>query len=196
MNEIARRLATRLFDQPLIMNTYRGTFIEAMLEPYLSRSGWRPTGDYFGWDFKHDGGAKLEIKQAAARQTWDELGPAPLGVPLFGRARPGVPRPKRRISFDIHARTGTWNPSGWTANPGRQAQLYVFAYHGQISGCDQRRPDQWEFFTVPTADLDAKLPAHKSVGLTWLRAGYRSVVGSERCAEQVSAWLLQRAPQL
>src|ERR1700739_1389196 len=84
-----RSRRTRTADDEVVLGFHLGrqlrliAFIEAMLEPYLG-SGWRPTGDYFGWDFKHDGGAKLEIKQAAARQTWDELGPAPLGAPLFG----------------------------------------------------------------------------------------------------------------
>jgi hypothetical protein len=73
----------------------------------------------------------------------------------------------------------------------------VFAYHGHVhAAADQRRPDQWEFFTVTTAELDAKLPTHRSVGLTWLRNQQcRPVIGPECCAEQVSAWLLQRAPQ-
>jgi hypothetical protein len=35
MNEIALRLASRIFDQRLIGNQYRSAFIEAMIEPYL-----------------------------------------------------------------------------------------------------------------------------------------------------------------
>jgi hypothetical protein len=176
VNEIAFRLATRVFDQPRIMNTYRGAFIEAMLEPHLAQAGWDYHSDYGGWDFEHAGGAKLEVKQAAWLQTWDdELRPPPA---------------KRRISFDIAARTGWWDAaSKWIPNAGRHAHLYVFGYHGQITECDQRRPDQWEFFTVPTAELDGKLPTQKKVSLKWLRAGYRSVVGPERCADKVAAWL-------
>lgn len=72
MNEIALRLAARLFDQPLIQNQYRSAFVEAMIEPYLARSGWRYVGDnWAGWDFEHEIGTRLELKQSAAWQTWD-----------------------------------------------------------------------------------------------------------------------------
>ncbi|MGH7051804.1 MAG: hypothetical protein ACREFV_04205 [Acetobacteraceae bacterium] len=33
MNEIAIRLAARLFDLPLIQNQYRSAFVKAMIEP-------------------------------------------------------------------------------------------------------------------------------------------------------------------
>jgi hypothetical protein len=46
MNEIARRLAEKLFDQPLIQNQFRSTYIEAMIGPCLEPEGWRyrPSG--------------------------------------------------------------------------------------------------------------------------------------------------------
>jgi len=68
MNEIALRLAEHLFDQPLIQNQYRSAFIEAMVEPHFARRGWRQVGDnWAGWDFEHKFGARLELKQSAAR---------------------------------------------------------------------------------------------------------------------------------
>ena len=70
MNEIALRLASRLFDQPLIANQYRSAFIEAMIEPYLAPHGWRYVGDgWSGWNFEHQDGGRLELKQSAAQQT-------------------------------------------------------------------------------------------------------------------------------
>ena len=71
MNKIAMRLASKIFDQPLIGNQYRSAFIEAMIEPCLALHGWRYVGDgWRGWDFERTDGARLEVKQSAARQTW------------------------------------------------------------------------------------------------------------------------------
>ena len=96
MNEIALRLASRLFDQPLIANQYRSAFIEAMIEPYLAPHGWRYVGDgWSGWDFEHQDGGRLELKQSAAEQTWSS--------PRHLRTR-GI--------FDIAARTGYFYEGG------------------------------------------------------------------------------------
>jgi hypothetical protein len=41
MNEVALRLASKLFDQRIIQNQFRSTYVEAMIEPYLEPDGWR-----------------------------------------------------------------------------------------------------------------------------------------------------------
>jgi hypothetical protein len=140
MNEIAARLATRLFDQKLIQNQYRSAFIEAMIEPQLVPKGWRYTGDgWSGWDFERSDGARLEIKQSAAHQTWS--------------ASRNV---KTRGAFDISARTGYWSEGGskWTAAPGRCAQIYVFAWNPTTGEeTDHRDPAQWQFYVSPASRL-------------------------------------------
>jgi hypothetical protein len=74
MNEIALRLAALLFDQQLIQNQFRSAFVEAMIEPYLARDGWQYCGgNWSGWDFQHELGTRLELKQSAAWQTWDPV---------------------------------------------------------------------------------------------------------------------------
>jgi hypothetical protein len=141
MNEIALRLASRIFDKAIIENQYRSAFVEAMIEPYLLKYGWRYTGDsWSGWDFeREDGSRRLEVKQSAAHQTWSE-------------AR----KIKTRGTFDIAARTGYFYESGskYVAEAGRCAHTYVFAWH-PIYGpeTDHRNPDQWEFYVVPAFSL-------------------------------------------
>jgi len=176
MNEIALRLAARLFDEPLIQNQYRSAFVEAMIEPYLVRHGWRYVGDnWAGWDFQHEFGTRLEIKQSAAWQTWDPFKQRASGLPP--KSGPG--------GFDIAQRTGWFDAAGavWTKEAGRPAHVYVFAWNGFFGEiADHRNPDQWEFFIVPTAAL----PLGKRLGLTQLRAivGHiGSFTGPERCAE-------------
>jgi len=176
MNEIALRFTTSLFDQPLIQNQYRSAFVEAMIEPYLARSGWRHVGDnWSGWDFEHEFGTRLEVKQSAAWQTWDPYKQAASG--LLPKAGSG--------GFDIASRMGWFDSAGaiWTKEAGRPAHLYVFAWNSLFgSAADHRDPEQWEFFIVPTTAL----PAGKRIGLTRLRSivsHVGSFMGPERCAE-------------
>jgi hypothetical protein len=145
MNEIALRLAARIFDQPLIGNQYRSAFIEAMIEPYLAPNGWTYVGDSWGgWDFQRgkDGEQRLEVKQSAAQQTWSKSRNL-----------------KTRGAFDIALRTGYFceHASRFAAmtKPGRCAQTYVFAWNPiyDVPEVDHRNPDQWEFYVVPASKL-------------------------------------------
>jgi hypothetical protein len=151
MNEVALRLAARIFDQALIQNQYRSAFVEAMIEPCLQPAGWRYTGDgWSGWDFERSSdSARLELKQSAARQTWSEARQQqePTG---------GI--------YDIASRAGYFYENGakYAAGPGRAAEVYVFAWH-RVFGphaddpdqppTDHRDPDQWEFYVVPATLL-------------------------------------------
>jgi hypothetical protein len=187
MNHIALRLAARLFDQPLIQNQYRSAFIEAMIEPYLACHGWRHVGDnWAGWDFEHEFGTRLELKQSAAWQTWDPLKQAASG--LLPKAGPGI--------FDIAPRTGWFDSAGavWTKQAGRPAHVYVFAWNGTFgSASDHRKPDQWELFIVPAAAL----PAQKTLRLSRLRAivgNAATFMGPERCAEGLLPYALRLEP--
>lgn len=150
MNEIALRLAARLFDAPVIENQFRSAFIEAMIEPLLETSGWRYAGaNWAGWDFDHTDGTRLEVKQSAAQQTWSQVRPS-------------------RGAFDIAARQGYFEGgSVWTVSPRRQADIYVFAWNPVYGPeVDQRDPRQWEFFVFPANAL----PNQKTVSLSTLRS--------------------------
>jgi hypothetical protein len=141
MNEIASRLASKIFDQPLIENSYRSAFIEAMIEPYLAPHRWRYVGDgWGGWDFQRTDGSRLEVKQSAAHQTWSEK---LHNIPTRG-------------SFDIAARKESYSEGGSKHDkvPGRNAETYLFAWN-PIYGpdADHRNPDQWEFYVVPATLL-------------------------------------------
>ena len=183
MNEIARRLAERLFDQPIIQNQYRSDFVEAMVDPYLVPAGWHHSGEnWSGWDFEHSSGARLEVKQSAAHQTWSHL--------LQAKA-PG--------SFDIAARTGYYAAldAKWVSQPGRNAHIYVFAWNGSYGAdTDHRDERQWEFYVVPASVLPS---GQKKITLTTLKAkvataGLDAPVSISKLADAVGSCLSALQP--
>ncbi len=138
------QLAIRmLFGRPLVMNAYRSVLVEAIVAIVLGEDWTWCGGDWGECDFVHADGTRLEVKQSAARQSWSGT---------------GTPRPR----FDIASRSGRYEGAVWRAEPGRNAELFVFAWHPLIgSEADHRVPSQWQFFVMPTP----LLPPTKSIGL-------------------------------
>ncbi len=146
----------RRYDRPIMNNVDRGDYIECMIASALGaawRLTWEDGWDWAAWDCVHvPSGARLEIKQAAARQSWDRESE----------------RPRRNPDFDIALRRGYWPKEGfrWIERPGRQADLYVFAWHGRRDEhADHRDPGQWRFFVVAERSLPA---GQKSIRLSKL----------------------------
>ena len=144
------------YDRPIMNNVQRGDYVECMIATAL-RPDWRLTSeegwDWAAWDCEHTASeARLEIKQSAARQPWDR----------------GSDRHRRNPRFDIGPRTGYWPKDGgpWIADPGRHADVYVFAWHGKADEhADHRDAAQWRFFVVAEPSLPG---GQKSVGLSGL----------------------------
>jgi hypothetical protein len=171
VNEIAEKLATRLFDQRVIQNDYRSAFVEAMLESFLEPIGWEFKGaNWNGWDFESRTGEYLEVKQSSALQTWHKEEAIEVSV---------------NPSFDIGLRKGSYDGSKFTRfdEPKRIAHIYVFAWHGKIGPeADHRVHDQWELFVLPTH----RLPAIARIRLKRLRRLVgRTAIGPAYCAEHV-----------
>ena len=139
--------ATRAaFDKPLVTNVYRSVIVEAIVDAAL-RPAWRwCSADYAGWDFEHASGAHLEVKQSAAKQSWTA-------------SSKGYVAPR----FDIAERTGFWVGATFFPGQGRNAHIYVFAFHPRTDdAADHREPDQWVFYVLAASDL----PAAKSIRLS------------------------------
>ncbi|WGF90105.1 hypothetical protein [Marinivivus vitaminiproducens] len=95
---------------------------------------WHPE-DWAPYDFGHQDGTRLEVKQSSALQSWPTTKPS-------------------KPTFDIKPRTGFWEGANWTAQIGRNADIYVFAYHPITdAAADHRDPRQWQFYVVPTTAL-------------------------------------------
>lgn len=134
------------FGRPLVTNVWRGLVAEAIIDKALGPEWEWCSQDYAAWDFRRDDGRCLEVKQAAARQSWS----APNKKPSRG-------------TFDIRERLGRWDDTAWIAEQRRWADVYVFAYHPRVDdAADHRDPGQWRFYVVPTGAL----PKQKTITLT------------------------------
>lgn len=137
----------RAYNEPVMSNIRRADYVEAIVAMTLRSAGWSRNSSWSSWDFQHRGsGCRMELKQSAARQRW-------------GRSKPA--------RFDIAPRTGYWDENDiWHEEPGRHADVYVFAWHPDAEpSADQREPLSWEFYVV----LERDLPEQKSIGLNWIR---------------------------
>ena len=133
------------FGKPVINNVFRAIIAETVVACSLPEEWAWCSGDWAPCDFKHCDGTRLEVKQSAARQSWHSAGDAP---------SKGV--------FDIAIRKGFYDGTEWNEAEGRNADIYVFAFHPVADDtADQRDPAQWHFYVVPTSQL----PATKRIGL-------------------------------
>jgi len=143
-NQIFAQIIRYHFDQPVIGNLYRPHYVERMIALALGEGFELVSADWAAWDIQSSSGLRIEVKQSAAWQTWSDV--------TGGKPSKGV--------FDISARTGHWTDDGarWVPEVGRQAHLYVFAWHpiSQPDKVDHRDPAQWLFYVVPAAELPAE----------------------------------------
>jgi len=114
--QIFAQIIRDLFDQLVISNLYLPHYVERMIALALGEGFELVSADWSGWDIESSDGVRIEVKQSAAWQTWSDV--------------TGEPKPSRSV-YDISAPTGHWIDGGatWVAKAGRQAHLYVFAWH-------------------------------------------------------------------
>ena len=133
--DVQRRVADAAFGKQLITNVLRGQVAEAIIAFALEPEWCWCAAGYASWDFERADGMRLEVKQSSAKQTWLNMAPS-------------------KGSFDIAMRKGRWETEGWIAEEGRNAHLYIFAWHPVIDdSADHRDPGQWVFFVIATCDL-------------------------------------------
>ena len=144
--EVLASLFERLYGGPVIRNDLRGELVEEIVGMALVPD-WSLCGsDWGACDLRdHNSGLRIQVKQSAALQSW-----------LSGKSGYGPPR------YSIAAKTGFFEGADWIADHGRNAEIFIFAWH-DVTGdeCDHAEPEQWRFYVVAEADL----PAQKSFGL-------------------------------
>ena len=168
-NPILRRVLSdivRRYDRSVMSNTHRATYAECLVADLLApdwHPPWTKGYDRAPWDLQDQFGMRLKIEQSALLRPWRGG---------RGSVRRQTPR------FDIVPPEGFWAEDDvWIDKAGHHADVHVFAWHGVKDGplTDQREPDQWQFFVIPTSSLPAERP---HIGLDDLK-GMTSGVGYE-----------------
>ena len=156
-----QRLISERYNRRVMSNLIRPHYVEFMVAAILGDEWELVSGDWSGWDLVNKQGARIEVKQSAALQTWTGR------VSLEGRTTPGT--------FDIARRKGYWVEGGAQHIPfdGRTADLFVFAWHPitDPSYADHRDVRQWRFFVV----REDELPMQKTVRLSIIQRRWNAV---------------------
>ncbi len=158
-DEIRSKVCTRAFGSPVVQNDFRGIVAEAIVGAALGVQWKWCSGNWNGWDFEHLDKTKLEVKQSAAQQTHASEKRSPPG-------------------FEISSRTGYYDDETgkWQDRIGRNADIYVFAYHPiEAPGADHFSPEQWRFHVVEAE----RLPAQKTIRLTKVSALSPAIMWNE-----------------
>jgi hypothetical protein len=120
--------------------------VEAVISAALPQEWKWCSEDWAGFDFEHRDGTRLEVKQTAEKQSWENSSE------------------KKSRSFDIAPRKERWEGAKRILEIGRYAQLYLFAYHPVVDKtADHRVPEQWKFYIVPTVELPDQKTIARSV---------------------------------
>lgn len=132
----------------LLLNTTRGVLAEYLVARAMGASGGVRDG-WAAWDVETPPpeSITIEVKSASYLQSWSH-------------------KRLSKIRFRV-AKTRAWDANnGWTEKK-RHAQIYVFAVlaHKNQDSIDPMKLDQWEFYVVPTAELDDALNDQKEIGL-------------------------------
>lgn len=135
----------------LVSNALRGRLAEYIVAQALGiADGLRAEWD--AYDLRTRQGVTIEVKSAAYLQTWAQ-------------------KALSAISFDI-APTRYWEAvtNELAIEARRQADLYVFAMlaHRDKPTLDAMDLSQWNFYLLPKAMLDARLPKQKQLSLSAL----------------------------
>ena len=133
----------------LMSNATRGRLAEFIVARALGVSTDGVRDEWSAYDLTTPDGLKIEVKASAYIQSWYQ-------------------RDFSRISFDV-PKTLSWDPDTNLQNkePKRQADVYVFALlaHKKKPTIDALNLDQWRFYVLATATLDARKRSQDSITL-------------------------------
>ena len=135
----------------LLGNTLRGSLAEFIVAKAIGADA-HISEEWDAYDLETPSGTKVEVKSAAYVQTWAQERPS-------------------SIQFSIRP-TQAWNDEGGRNPAKRQADVYVLCLldHKDRNTVDPTNLDQWRFFVILSADLNAKVGDQKTIGLARVEA--------------------------
>jgi hypothetical protein len=167
--EIRRRLSERLFQSDIVQNNFRGEVFEEIVNSIIGAKhggDWTHcSADWNAWDFRFKN-YFLQVKQAAARQSWDSDDP----VNANGR---GI--------FHIRPNSGYYSSEKWNELKPQQriAQIYLFGWHDdRTAKANHFDPKEWKFFVIPSRELALGKPTISVAELEGQRHALHTSIGS------------------
>jgi len=133
----------------LVSNATRGVLAEFIVATALGIPITRPREEWAAWDLTTPEGTKVEVKSAAYIQSWSQE--------EFSEIAFKIPKTRTRDPKSKH-RNG---------DAKRQADVYVLSLlaHKDKATINPLNLDQWTFFILPTAILDARTRSQHSITL-------------------------------
>lgn len=141
----------------LLGNALRGLVAEYLVAHALGATG-QPRQEWAAYDVVTPDGVTVEVKSAAYLQSWRQAAMS-------------------KLIFGIQETRG-WDAATNTYEVAvrRQADVYVFCLlaHQDKATVDPLNLDQWQFYVLPSRQLDAELGPQRSASLnTLIRVGAR-----------------------
>ena len=135
----------------LVSNASRGILAEYIVAKAVGVSTTGVRDKWAAYDLETPDGIKLEVKSSAYVQSWWQRDFSPIGFKI--------------------KKTRSWNDeTGYSGEPTRKADLYVFALlaHKDHRTIDPLELDQWQFYVLPTAQLEERKGSQTSISLSAL----------------------------
>jgi len=155
----------------LVSNATRGKLAEFIVSRAIGITGQPVRDEWAPCDLLTDDGIRIEVKSAAYVQSWHQKAHSP-------------------IVFSIR-RTRKWDPdtNHSTKEQLRTADVYVFALlaHLDKASIDPLDVSQWQFFVLPTFQLDERKRSQSSITLKSLRTLAGDGVSFEVLAASVAS---------
>ena len=135
----------------LLSNTLRGALAEYIVATALDIDTASERENWYEYDLLY-GDTRIEVKSSAYLQSWE---------------RDGFSRISFSISPSRPYTTSLWNDDDIS----RHSDIYVFCLFASKDRdtADPMQLEQWEFYVVKTADIDATLGSQRSVSLSTIK---------------------------
>ena len=141
----------------IVSNASRGVLAEYIVALAAGCETTKPRMEWGNYDLVTPDGIKIEVKSSAYLQSW----------------------PQKKLSnilFDIR-RTQGWEASTneYSGESIRRADIYVFCVlnHQDKKTVNPLNLAQWDFYVLPTAVLDAKIPTQQKIVLSSLKSKFK-----------------------
>lgn len=135
----------------LLDNVARGVLAEFLVAFALGITK-TPREEWARYDLESKEGTTIEVKNSAYIQSWEQ-------------------KDHSLIEFDVKQTKGWIEETGWSDDPQRHSDVYVFCL---LAEKDQEKIDpmnvgQWEFYVVSTSEIDHRLGKQKTITLRSLK---------------------------